>query len=93
MEEMDEFKYTGAVLSNHGENEGEISKKAVKGRSIIGALASVIKGRNVSMKVKRGLGNSINVWIRDVDVQEMEASMRDLARVCVEMENIEWWNG
>ncbi len=31
----------------------------MKGRSIIGSLARVIKGRNVFMEVKRGLRNSI----------------------------------
>ncbi len=31
----------------------------MKGRSVVGSLAGVVKGRNVSMDVKRGLGNSI----------------------------------
>ncbi len=39
--------------------DGEMRGKAVKGRSVIGSLAKVIKGRNVSMKVKTGLRNSI----------------------------------
>ncbi len=34
-------------------------KEAVKGRNAIGSLARVMKERNVSMKVKRGLRNSI----------------------------------
>ncbi len=31
----------------------------MKGRSVVGSLAGVMKGRNVSMDVKRGLRNSI----------------------------------
>ncbi len=59
MEVMKEFKYLGTVLSKHGEMEGEIRKSVVKGRSVIGSLARVMKGRSVSMEVKRGLRNSI----------------------------------
>ncbi len=47
-----EFKYLGTVY-------GRRNKRAVKGRSVIGSLARVMKGRNVSMEVKRGLRNSI----------------------------------
>lgn len=59
MEEVKEFKYLGTVLCKHDEMEGEINEKAVKGRSVIGSLARVMRGRNVSMEVKRGLRNSI----------------------------------
>ncbi len=31
----------------------------MKGRSVVGSLAGVMKGRNVSMGMKRGLRNSI----------------------------------
>ncbi len=31
----------------------------MKGRSVVGSLAGVMKGRNVSMEVRRGLRNSI----------------------------------
>ncbi len=41
------------------EMEGELSYRVVKGRSVIGTLARVMKGRNVSMEVKRGLRNTI----------------------------------
>ncbi len=54
MEVVKEFKYLGTVLSKHG----EIRKRAVKGRSVIGSLARVMRGRNVSKEVKRGLTNS-----------------------------------
>ncbi len=38
---------------------GEVREKTVKGRSVIGSLAWVMRGRNVSMEVKRDLRNSI----------------------------------
>ncbi len=39
--------------------DGEIRERAMKGRSVIGSLARVMKGRNVSTEVKTGLRNSI----------------------------------
>ncbi len=59
MEEVSEFKYLGTVLCKHGGMEGEIREEVMKGRSVVGSLAWVMKGRNVSMNVKRGLLNSI----------------------------------
>ncbi len=58
MEVVKEFKYLGAVLSKHGEME-EVRERTVKGRSVIGSLGRVMKGRNVSMEAKRGLRNSV----------------------------------
>ena len=59
MEVVKEFKYLGTVLSRHGEMEGEVRERALRGRSVIGSLARVMKRRNVSMEVKRDLTNSI----------------------------------
>ncbi len=59
MEEMSEFKCLGTVLYKHGGMEGEIREQVMKGRSIVGLLIGVMKGRNVSMNVNRGLRNSI----------------------------------
>ncbi len=60
MEEVKEFKYLETVLCKHGEVDGEREReRAVKSMSVIGSLARVMKGRNVSMYVKRGLRNSI----------------------------------
>ncbi len=56
---MSEFKYLGAVLCRHGGMEGEIRERVMSGRSVVGLLTGVMKGRNVSMDVKRGLSNSI----------------------------------
>ncbi len=39
--------------------EGEIREKTVKGRSATGSLARVMRGRDVSMEVKRSLRKSI----------------------------------
>ena len=52
MEEVNEFKYLGTVLCKHGGMEGEIRERVMKGRSVVGSLAGVMKGRNVSMDVE-----------------------------------------
>ncbi len=59
MEEVSEIKYLGTVLCKHGGMEGEIRESVMKGRSVVGLLAGVMKGRDVSMDVKRGLRNGI----------------------------------
>ncbi len=59
MEEVSELKYLGTVLCKHGGMEGEIRERVMKGMSVVGSLAGVMKRRNVSMDVKRGLRNSI----------------------------------
>ncbi len=59
MEEVNEFKYLGTVLCKHGGMEGEIRQRVMKGKSVVGLLAGVMKGRNVSMEVKKGLRSSI----------------------------------
>ncbi len=59
MEEVSEFKYLGTVLCEHGVMEGELREQVLKGRSVVGSLTGVMKGRNVSMGVKRSLRNSI----------------------------------
>ncbi len=56
---MANLPYIGTVLCKHGEMGGEIRQRVMKGRSVIGSPVRIRKGRNVSMEVKRGLGNSI----------------------------------
>ncbi len=58
-EEVNEFKYLGTVLCKHEGKEGEIRERVMKGRSVVGLFAGVMKGRNVSMEVKRDPRNSI----------------------------------
>ena len=45
----EEFKYLRKVLCKHGEMEGEI-ESALKGRCVMGSLASIMKERNVSVE-------------------------------------------
>ena len=59
MEEVSQFKYLGTVLGKHGEMEGEIQERVLRGRNVTGSLARVMKGRSVSMEVKIGIRNSI----------------------------------
>ncbi len=61
------------LLCKHGGTEGEIRGLVMKGRSVVGSFTRVMKGRNVSMNVKRGLRNSIvlptlNIWVGDMYV-------------------------
>ncbi len=51
------------MLCKHGGMEGEIRERVMRGRSVVGSLTEVMKGRNVSMDVNRGLRNS-NIWVR-----------------------------
>ncbi len=73
MQEVKEFKYLGTELCKHGEMDGEIRERAVKGRSVIRSHASVMKGRNVSMEVERFKEKyspaNTDVWIRDLEVK------------------------
>ncbi len=74
MEEMSEFKYLGTVLCKHGGMEGEIRERVMRGRSVVGSLTGVMKGRNVSIDVKRVLRNSIllptpNIWVGELDME------------------------
>ncbi len=46
----------------------------MRGRSVVGSLAGVMKGRTVSMDVKRSLRNSIllptlNIWVGELDME------------------------
>ncbi len=59
MEKVNEFKYLGTILCKHRSMEGEIRKRTVKGRQVMGALERVMKGRNASMEVKKGIRNSV----------------------------------
>ncbi len=59
MEDVNEFKYLGTTLCKHGSMEGEIRERTVKGRQVMGGLERVMKGRNVSREVKKGIRNSV----------------------------------
>ena len=55
---MKKFKYLGTVLCKHGRMEGEI-REGYERQGVVGSLARIMRGRNVSMEVKRGLRNNI----------------------------------
>lgn len=59
LKEVAEFKYLGSVLCKYGSMDGEIRDRAVKGRQVIGSIDRIMRGRNVTREVKRGLRNSI----------------------------------
>ena len=59
LEEVREFKYLGSVLSKDGTLEDEIRERTVQGRKAIGELSGVIRGRSMSVGVKKDLRNSI----------------------------------
>ena len=47
------------MLCKHGSMEGEVRERAVKGRQVVGSLGRIMKGRSVSVDVKKGLRDSI----------------------------------
>ncbi len=61
MEEVNDFKYLETILCKHGSIEGEKRERKIKGRQVMGALERVMKVRNESMEVKRGIRNSITL--------------------------------
>ena len=52
-------KYLGSIVSKDGTMDGEIKERTLQGRKAIGELGSVVRGRSMSMGVKRDLRNSI----------------------------------
>ncbi len=61
MEEVHEFKYPGSIMCKDGSMEGETRERAVQGRKVVGSLGCMMKGRTVSMDVKKGLCDGIIV--------------------------------
>ncbi len=61
MEEVHEFKYLGSIMCKHESMEGETREGAVQGRKVVGSLGRMMKGRIVSMEVKKGLHDGIIV--------------------------------
>ncbi len=82
MEVVKEFKYLRTVLSKHGEMEGEVRERAVRGRSVIGSVASVMKGMNVSLEVRRGLRNSIHLPTLMYGLETWTWNSAQQSRVC-----------
>ncbi len=61
MEEVCEFKYLGSIMCKHESMEGDIRERAVQGRKVAGSLGCMMKGRTVSMEVKKELCDGIIV--------------------------------
>ena len=61
LEEVEEFKYLGSVMSKYGGMNEEIRERGVKGRQAMRTLSAipVMNNRKVSMEVKKGLRDSI----------------------------------
>ncbi len=59
MEEVNEFKHLTTILCKQKSMEGEIRERTVMGRQVMGTLERVMKGRDLSMGVKRGIRNSV----------------------------------
>ncbi len=55
------FKYLGSIMCKRGGMESETRETAVQGRKLVGSLGRLMKGRTVSMKVKKGLRDGIIV--------------------------------
>ncbi len=56
--------------------------RGVNGRSIIGSLARVMKGRSVSMEVKRGLRNNILLPTLTYGLETWTWNRAQQSRVC-----------
>ncbi len=48
-------------LCKHGGTEGETRERVLQGRKVVGSLGRIMKGRSVSMEVKRDLRNTVIV--------------------------------
>ncbi len=58
---MNLIKYLGSVMGKHGGTEGESRERALQGRKVVGSLGCIMKGRSLSMEVKRDLRNTVIV--------------------------------
>ncbi len=59
MEEVNSFKYLGAMICKHGKMEGEVQERTLQGRKVIGELGRVLRGGMVSHEVKKSLRDSV----------------------------------
>ncbi len=58
MEEIHDFKYFGSIMCKHGSRD---KRKSCARRKVLGSLGRMMKGRTVSMEVKKGLHDGIIV--------------------------------
>ncbi len=50
---------TGSIMCKPGGTEGESRERALQGRKVVGSLGRIMKGRSVSMELKRDLKNTV----------------------------------
>ena len=76
-------------MCKHRVMEGKIRDKAVKGMCVIGSLARIMRGRNISIEVKRGLGKSILLSTLTYGLERRTWNRAQQSRVCaVVMSNL-----
>ena len=61
LEEMDQFKYLGSVISANGGVEAEVCHRVNEGCKVLGALKGVMKNRGLGMNVKKVLYEKVVV--------------------------------
>ena len=94
LEEVESFKYLGAVLCKYGKMECEITERKLQGRKVIGELGCILKGRTVSQEVKKSLRNSVLLPTLTYGSETWTASEEDLAKVrAVEMSYLRMASG
>ena len=59
LEHVSEFIYLGCILDESGTYEAECSRKVVSGRSIAGAIRSVVNARSLQL-----LSQLFYLWLR-----------------------------
>ncbi len=94
MEEVNEFKYLTIILCKHGSMEGEIWERTVKGSQVMGVLERVMRGRNVSMVVKKGIRNSVILPTLSYASETWSWNAAQQSRICaVEMSYLQGASG
>ena len=61
LEHVSEFKYSGWVLGESDTGEAECSRKGASGRSVAGAIRSLVNARILQLKCARALHESLLV--------------------------------
>ena len=61
LEEVDQFKYLGSIISANGGVEADVSHRVNEGCKVLGAVNGVIKNRGLGMDVKRALYEKVIV--------------------------------
>ena len=52
-------RYLGSVMCKHSDTEVETRETELQGRNVVGSLERIMKGKRVSMEIKRNLRNTV----------------------------------